>query len=378
MKQRWMKYGVGLDMGKDQIHACVGGWNVEEGFKVIAQRRFTNTPKGWSDLTLWVDKQVKDKQIPLRIVMEVTGVYHEGVLHYLHDKGYGVCLELSKRTKKYLESIGHKSKNDKLDGQGLCRMACEREGRLWKPASKHILVIRGLLRHRKSLIDNKVQLTNQLHALTHGALKQPLIKRSVQQLIKQLDKQIKMVEQELEKMVKQDEALAERVEKIVDSVKGLGLISVLTAVAETNGFQDFSSIKQLTSYAGYDIVENTSGKFKGKTRISKQGNAHLRSAMYMPALAVIRSKVEPFYSFYIRLLKRNGALKKKAGFSFQRKILILIYTLWKNNCRFDEKHHLILAQKLKTQHFFKTSSSDLTPELHEIDHSQREPLLTGS
>ena len=134
---------------------------------------------------------------------------------------------------------------------------------------------------------------------------------------------------------------------IVDSVKGLGVLTVLTTVAETNGFHDFCSSKQLISYSGYDIIENQSGKHIGKTRMSKKGNVHIRTNIYMASLSVIRHKIEPFYGLYIRLLKRNGGIKKKAMVAVQRKLLVLIYTLWKKNEAFDLNYNMIRLEKNK-------------------------------
>jgi len=38
----------------------------------------------------------------------------------------------------------------------------------------------------------------------------------------------------------------------------------------------FKNQRQLVSFAGYDVIENSSGKHRGKTKISKKGNAHIR------------------------------------------------------------------------------------------------------
>jgi len=101
--------------------------------------------------------------------------------------------------------------------------------------------------------------------------------KSLNKLIKTLDTQIDKIEKQTYQLAEQDVELMEKVKMIADSVKGLGVLTVLTVVAETNGFHDFSAAKQLVSYSGYDIVENQSGKFIGKTRISKKGNIHVRA-----------------------------------------------------------------------------------------------------
>ncbi|MBY5960300.1 IS110 family transposase, partial [Membranicola marinus] len=70
----------------------------------------------------------------------------------------------------------------------------------------------------------------------------------------------------------------------VATIKGVGRTTIITILCETNGFHMVRNIRQLVSYAGLDIVFNESGKFKGKTRISKRGNNRIRECLYMPAL----------------------------------------------------------------------------------------------
>jgi hypothetical protein len=112
-----------------------------------------------------------------------------------------------------------------------------------------------------------------------------------------------------------------------------------------NGFQLFSSAAQLTSYCGYDVVENQSGKRKGKTRISKKGNAHIRKALHFPALNVVRFKTGTFPDLFERILDRTR-IPMKGYVAVQRKLLCLIFTLWKKEQAFDPQFHLVksLAQ----------------------------------
>ncbi len=337
--KKYSKYGVGIDMSKDWIQACISAMPLEGGIKILKVKKFKNCPSGHNAFKNWIEKNRKDKSLSYQIVMEVTGVYHEKLLYYLYDAGLNVSLEVPSRVKKYLEFIGQKSKNDKLDGIGIATLACERKLKAWKPASKHIRELRTALRHRKSLIQSKNQFKNQLHAIRTSKNYSDEAEKSLKETIKFLKAQIIKIETESIALAKRDNELMEKVNLIANSVKGLGLISVLTTVAETNGFENFNSSKQLQSYAGYDIVESSSGKREGKTRISKKGNTHLRTGMYMPALSIIRSKVDPFYSLYDRLLKRNGGIKKKALVAVQRKLLVLIYTLWKKNEAFDISYY---------------------------------------
>lgn len=333
-----LKYGIGVDMGKKKFHGCIIVQRQDDVQKIVSTKQFDNTPSGHKAFYEWLNKHRKDKTVAYQILIEVTGVYHENLLYYLYDKDVVVCVEMPKRVKRYLQSIGQYSKTDKLDSKGIAKMACERKLKRWQPLSKHIRELRALLRHRKSLIKSKVQFQNQLHAIEYSSLEGKGVKKSLKKSIATIAEQIKQIEKQILQMAQKDEELSEQIEMIVDSTPGLGLISVLTIVAETNGFCEFESVKQLESYAGFDVIENSSGNHKGKTKISKRGNVHLRTATYMPTVTIIGQKIDPFYSFYLRIVKKSGGIKKKAMVAVQRKLLVIVYTLWKKKEEFDPNY----------------------------------------
>ncbi|MCP5061991.1 MAG: IS110 family transposase, partial [Ignavibacteriae bacterium] len=146
-----------------------------------------------------------------------------------------------------------------------------------------------------------------------------------------LDKQSSEIIKQIENIIQQDQELAEKIQRIT-KIKGLGFISVVTAVAETNGFELVNNLKQLTSYAGLDVVFNDSGIKKGKTSISKKGNKFLRKAVFMPALSACRHN-HKMKELYKRLVAK-GKNKKLALIAVARKLLLLIYTLWKNDSEY--------------------------------------------
>lgn len=115
----------------------------------------------------------------------------------------------------------------------------------------------------------------------------------------------------------------------------MALLTAVTVLAETNGFELIRSKRQLTSYAGLDVQEKQSGtSVKGKAKISKKGNRHLRKALHMPALSAIRNE-ERFTTIFVRLVSKHG-VKMKAAVAVQRKLLELIYTLYKTNKPYDK------------------------------------------
>ena len=83
-------------------------------------------------------------------------------------------------------------------------------------------------------------------------------------------------------------------------------------------------------------MQNQSGNKQGKTKISKRGNSFIRHALYMPSLSAARFNPE-LKKFYEKLVDKKPA-KKIAITAVSRKLLILTYTLWKNNTAFDVDH----------------------------------------
>ena len=113
----------------------------------------------------------------------------------------------------------------------------------------------------------------------------------------------------------------------LDSIPGVGLITAAVIVAETNGFAAFESIKQLTSYAGLDIRIQESGKWKGKSKISKRGNSHIRKALYMPSISK-KTYDWATKQFFERIKEKKG-IGMIALIAVERKLLGLMFSLWK-------------------------------------------------
>ena len=104
----------------------------------------------------------------------------------------------------------------------------------------------------------------------------------------------------------------------------------------------FTSHATPTRAKGFDVQEKQSGtSVKGKPRISKKGNKHLRKAMHMPALSAIRHE-ERFKMVFVRLVSKHG-VKMKAAVAVQRKLLEMIYTIYKTNTVFDKDYMMKLA-----------------------------------
>ena len=124
---------------------------------------------------------------------------------------------------------------------------------------------------------------------------------------------------------------------MISSIPGVGALTAVVILAETNGFELIRNKKQLTSYAGFDVQEKQSGtSVKGKPRISKKGNPNLRKAMYLPSLSAVKWD-DNFKEMYVRIVSKQG-VKMKALIAVQRKLLELTYTLFKTKTSYDKSY----------------------------------------
>ena len=112
---------------------------------------------------------------------------------------------------------------------------------------------------------------NRLHAEEHSGWPIKSTIRRIKDRINYLNKQIELVEKELKAIVLQDKYVSKKVKQIT-TTPGLAFISVVTVIAETNGFSNISSIKQLNSYAGYDVRIKESGNWKGRSSNPRSRN----------------------------------------------------------------------------------------------------------
>lgn len=115
----------------------------------------------------------------------------------------------------------------------------------------------------------------------------------------------------------------------VTTVPGVSFVTAVTVIAETDGFANISNHRQLVSYAGLDVVIKTSGTLTWRHHISKRGNAYIRAALYMSAVcSIIHNKS---LKTYFNHLKDNGKPGKTGIVALERKVLVLIYTPYKND-----------------------------------------------
>jgi transposase len=330
-----LKQALGIDVAQRELVVSLGRMHEDLSIEIYAYKVFPNTKNGFSTLVSWVQKRV-DPNVKVRYVMEATGVYHESLAYYLAQEDCEVSIVLPNKISNYFKTLEVKTITDKTASETIARFGLERKLDLWKRPKPIFKKLRQLTRERDQIVQERTMAKNQLHAEQAEAEPHPSSVNRIQKRITLLNKQEKEIQQEIAKMAKEDLEVSGSIEGI-RSITGVGLLTTVTVLAETNGFELIRNKRQLTSYAGFDVKEKQSGtSVRGKARISKRGNRYLRKAMHLPALAAIKHS-DRFKATFVRLVSKHG-IKMKAAVAVQRKLLEMIYTIYKTKTLYNEDY----------------------------------------
>ena len=145
--------------------------------------------------------------------------------------------------------------------------------------------------------------------------------------------------EQLEKLNKEMVILLEKIPQAEELLKiqGIGVVSVGGFFAEVGDLRRFESPKQIQKLAGLAIRENSSGKHKGQTSISKRGRARLRAVLFGAAMALVAKNkaFREIHEYYIGRQK-NPLKKKQSIVAVCCKLIRVIYAICKHKSAYDE------------------------------------------
>lgn len=134
------------------------------------------------------------------------------------------------------------------------------------------------------------------------------------------------------------------------SIPGIGIVTAVGILGEIDDPSRFESWKQIRKYAGLNLIEDSSGERKGKTRISKRGRAMLRNLLYQVAVVmVIKNKeIKALYT-YLKTRRENPLEKKQALIVVAVKVIKIIFALVKKKEEYDGKKVLGIFREKQIQ-----------------------------
>jgi transposase len=202
----------------------------------------------------------------------------------------------------------------------------------WTPPPPEVEELKMLVRRLESL---KTMRTQEINRRKSG-ISSDVVLADIAEHLTFLEAQIKRLEDQIKELIDKHPKLKEQRDLLI-SIKGIGDTTAAKLLAEITNVQQFDSAAELAAYAGVTPKGKSSGtSVRGKGHLSKMGNVHLRTALYMPALSAMRTN--PVLRVFAERLKQKGKLSKVVIAAVMRKLIHLAYGVLKHGKPFDPNY----------------------------------------
>jgi Transposase IS116/IS110/IS902 family len=121
------------------------------------------------------------------------------------------------------------------------------------------------------------------------------------------------------------------------TIPGIGPIHALTILAEAGDLRRFGHHRQFLKFCGLDLATCKSGTFRGRTKLSKYGNARLRRALWMAAQVAARQRDNSFRDKLGRYTERDrhdADLRRKAVTALTAKMARVVHAVIKGGAEY--------------------------------------------
>ncbi len=337
----------GIDVAKDTFDGSILAWNKERNMKEIIRKGFQRTIAGVKKYLTWMDTYLtehlgppKEDNHSIRIIMDSTGRYSMELCAWLVEMRFSLqpAIVNPRFLKQYIGSLGLRNKTDDIDSRAHCLYGYERKPKGYIAPTKAYRQLKELARERAYVVRARAAEKVRIQE----ALQSSFIQRSQKTRIQFYDSEIGKIETEMKKVVEKDEQIAKDI-KLLITIKGIAELTAMRVLGELGDLRRFETAKELSAFSGLSPRMNTSGKYTGKTTISRVGPPDLRAALYMPALATINGD-HPLAKNYQHLIA-NGKEKKSAICAIMRKTLLVMRAMLIHN----EPYRMTLPESKNTE-----------------------------
>jgi transposase len=247
------------------------------------------------------------------VAMESTGGYEKPVALALAKEKFPVAIINPRQIRDFAKAIGRLAKTDRIDSEKIqpkTNVICDENQQ--KLAENNA--------RRRQLIDMITMEKNRLDKASKE------MKKSIQHVIKLLQKELEKINESLEKAIQCDDEYIRR-DELLQTIKGVGSVVSAGIIADLPELGNLSA-KEISALAGLAPLNRDSGTLRGKRTIWG-GRASVRRVLYMATLVATRHNIK-IKAFYERLCAA-GKLKKVAITACMHKLLIIMNAMIKSN-----------------------------------------------
>jgi len=297
---------LGIDVSKDELVAYY--WEGEQACRLANERAPIRAwLKGWSG--------------PVRLALEPTSSYHLFLVEEAIRLGLTVYLVQDRQLVYYRKAVTRGNKTDPEDAWLLARFAVREADQLtpYRPQCRQAQQLWGLVKRRAVVVNSRKQLRQSLKEV---ALPARALFTQFERLLERIDRRIQALIEALGYSPAYRRCL---------SMPGIGPLNA-AALAAAYHRGAFTSVDAFIAFLGLDVRVRESGRFVGKRKLSKRGEAELRRLLYCAAKPS-RSH-SAFEQFYQRQIQK-GLSKTAANVILARKLARIAFALMRKDESFN-------------------------------------------
>ena len=318
---------LGLDISKAKLDACL-----LLGTKAH-HTQYDNTPAGLQRLRTWCHKLGAPTA---QVVLEATGRYSDLAANLLHQAGHHVHVANPRRIKDYARSLGRRNKTDRIDAELIASFGRGRSLVAWQPPANEQLLLRQWLRRLHEL-----ETLRQAERNRQQTISEPQIQRSLQRVLRALDKECSAVEAHINHLIASTPTLRADVERLCQ-IEGIGLRSARWLCAELP--RHLPNARAAAAWlAVTPRLRHSGSSLRSTAPVGHDGNRHLRRTLYMAA--VVARRHNPRLKTFADRLANNGKSKMTVLFAVLHKLFKISFSILKHHTPYDPNHIPILTTK---------------------------------
>ena len=286
----------------------------------LHRRTFNNTPAGHRAFVQWALRGAER----VRVCLEATGVYHlQLALALTRQTAFEVMVVNPCAARRFVQAHMVRAKTDAIDADGLLLFLQQMPFQAWSAPREVVLQLHSLA-HRMAQLDKEItRERSRLHAARRAGPHTRWVQQDLRQHLQQLQRRQQTIQRHAWTVIRSDPSLHEMARRI-DSIPGFAQRTAIRLLAELAVLPPDMTPQQWVAQAGLDPKAQESGTSQRPPRhISKQGNARIRSALFMPAL--VATQREAHVAAYYQHLQDLGKPKMVALTAVMRRLL---HALW--------------------------------------------------
>lgn len=302
------KITLGIDVSKDSLD--VYRWDNQQRW------RLANDHKA-------IRKLLTSFTGPVQIAIEPTSSYHLVAVEVAQALGHALYLVNPRQLVHYRSAVGQRNKTDATDAWLLARYL-ERERdqlRPFEPPSRQAQQLWSLIKRRALVVTTQQQLRQSLAPVKLSA---KAVQRELAQLVKRIDVRIAKLIAAL--------GWSADVERC-RTIPGIGPVNAAALVAAFHRGA-FASANAFIAYLGMDVRIRESGQYRGKRKLTKNGEPELRRLLWCAARP---ARSFPRFDAYHQAQINKGLSKIAANVVLARKLARIAYALMRDQSTFNRE-----------------------------------------